>query len=159
MATKILFRVTGGPLTGKEFVFAQPDLCTVGRSGECSLVLPNDDDNLTVSRRHCLVEIDPPSIRVRDLGSRNGTYVNGKSIGQRPQGVKVDDENLPRMPDVSLREGDTVRVGTTVFQVALVVEEAVVPLVEPGDQHGWPDAPSLSKAAEIKSRGELSHAC
>ena len=36
-------------------------------------------------RRHCLLDINPPDIRVRDFGSLNGTYVNGTMIGQREQ--------------------------------------------------------------------------
>jgi len=30
-----------------------------------------------------LLDINPPDIRVRDFGSKNGTFVNGEKIGQR----------------------------------------------------------------------------
>jgi pSer/pThr/pTyr-binding forkhead associated (FHA) protein len=38
---------------------------------------------MRISRYHCLLDINSPDIRVRDLGSLNGTIVNGKKIGQR----------------------------------------------------------------------------
>ncbi|KYC36281.1 hypothetical protein WA1_52005 [Scytonema hofmannii PCC 7110] len=45
--------------------------------------LNSTNDAVIFSRYHCLLDINPPDIRVRDFGSRNGTYVNGKKIGQR----------------------------------------------------------------------------
>jgi hypothetical protein len=50
----------------------RPGDFVVGRSSECDLVL---DDRL-VSRRHARFEIDAESVRVEDLGSRNGVLVN-----------------------------------------------------------------------------------
>lgn len=49
---------------------------SVGRGAACQLSIPRDD----VSRRHCEVWRDGESFRVRDLGSTNGTYVNGQRI-------------------------------------------------------------------------------
>ena len=45
------------------------------------LRLPNGPGYADVSRHHCLLHIDPPAVWVRDLGSRNGTRVNGTQIG------------------------------------------------------------------------------
>ncbi|MDF0552306.1 FHA domain-containing protein [Kamptonema sp. UHCC 0994] len=42
-----------------------------------------EENHRTISRYHCLLDINPPDIRVRDFGSKNGTFVNGKKIGQR----------------------------------------------------------------------------
>jgi len=53
----------------------------VGRGEDCGLAL---DDEL-VSRAHCMVEWDGRSIRVRDLGSTNGTFVDGASITDEPR--------------------------------------------------------------------------
>jgi pSer/pThr/pTyr-binding forkhead associated (FHA) protein len=36
-----------------------------------------------ISRYHCLLDINPPDIRIRDFDSLNGTYVNGECIGRR----------------------------------------------------------------------------
>jgi pSer/pThr/pTyr-binding forkhead associated (FHA) protein len=117
MSSRILLLATEGSLKGKEFAFGGKARCLVGRAHDCTLLLPADDH--TVSRHHCLLDIDPPAVSVRDLGSRNGTSVNGAMIGRRSQ-------NEPLAPDLALEEagrplaeGDEVRVGQTVLRVHL----------------------------------------
>jgi len=52
------------------------DALTIGRSASCEIAL--DDDK--VSRQHARIELDGVELKIRDLGSRNGTRVNGKRI-------------------------------------------------------------------------------
>ena len=53
----------------------------IGHAGDCHLVLGNDD---AVSRRHAAVTLVGGVWIIHDLGSRNGTWVNGARInGQR----------------------------------------------------------------------------
>lgn len=59
---------------GSEFLV--PCRCLIGRSGLAHLRL----GNRRVSSEHCLVYWESQSWRVRDLGSRNGTSVNGRSL-------------------------------------------------------------------------------
>ena len=66
-----------------EFVFDERSTCLIGRGEDCSPRLPNDEHHRSVSRHHCMLDINPPDVRIRDFGSRNGTYVNGVKIGQR----------------------------------------------------------------------------
>jgi pSer/pThr/pTyr-binding forkhead associated (FHA) protein len=73
MHASIKLRMKRGSLPEKEFVFGCRTVCTVGRAEDCFLRLPSEGESLTVSRRHCLFDINPPEVRVRDLGSRNGT--------------------------------------------------------------------------------------
>jgi pSer/pThr/pTyr-binding forkhead associated (FHA) protein len=119
MSATITLTVTEGPLTGREFIFRGPAVCRVGRASDCSLRLPSDDAHGTVSRHHCLLEIDPPLIRVCDLGSLNGTYVNGLLVGKRGQSGGPDEPAL----DCPLHDGDTVQVGPEVLCVAVQVNE------------------------------------
>jgi hypothetical protein len=49
---------------------------TIGRSGDCHLVLADD----TVSRRHAELRAEGGRWLLRDLGSSNGTYVNGRRV-------------------------------------------------------------------------------
>ncbi len=67
---------------------------TIGRSGTCALTV--DDD--TVSRRHAELRRTPGGWEVRDLGSLNGTRVNGWRVPSRAA-VRAGDE---------LRLGDVV---------------------------------------------------
>ena len=70
----------------------------IGRAEECD-VRPLSED---VSRRHCEVLVGPAEVWVADLGSRNGTFVNGARIAEKTQVV----------------DGDIVRVGTLELKVS-----------------------------------------
>lgn len=48
----------------------------LGRSSECDVVL----DSPSISRRHATLELSGQSVIITDLGSLNGTYVNGRKV-------------------------------------------------------------------------------
>jgi pSer/pThr/pTyr-binding forkhead associated (FHA) protein len=134
MSAMVTLTVTEGTLTGTEFRFDGRTLCLVGRSSACLLQVPDVPETRDVSRRQCLLDINPPEIRIRDLGSRNGTYVNGYKIGQRTQGQSPEEALALDAPDYALREGDEIRMGGLVLHVGLVAEDATQ--VEP-EEDGW----------------------
>jgi len=115
LPVRITLSVTEGSLKGEEYVFHDAARCVVGRATDCDVALPTDILNRDVSRYHCAFEIEPPTVRVRDLGSLNGTYVNGEKIGQRPAGLEPDESDLEGVRD--LHDGDEVRLGGTVIRV------------------------------------------
>lgn len=86
-------RVIAGPLKGECFRFQEHATLVAGRSRRAQLQLSEDR---VLSRYHCRFEIRPPDCVVVDLGSRNGTKVNG---------VKVQAANLSHGDEVKL--GDT----------------------------------------------------
>jgi hypothetical protein len=49
---------------------------TIGRARECHLII----DHSSVSRLHAQLEYDHEQVVITDLGSRNGTYVNGRRL-------------------------------------------------------------------------------
>lgn len=120
MNAMVKLAMTEGIPAGKEYVFTDRTICTVGRADDCDLRIPNDLINMTVSRHHCVFDIDPPRVRVRDLGSRNGTYVNGISIGQRERSQFAEAVAEFAQPQFSLHDGDEVRVGDTVLRVEVI---------------------------------------
>jgi pSer/pThr/pTyr-binding forkhead associated (FHA) protein len=72
-------------------------------------------------------------VRVRDLGSLNGTYVNGEKIGQRSSRKPIAQEDANEFPTCELKDGDEVQVGQSVIRVGLRVgadrwEPAALPL-------------------------------
>lgn len=73
--------VTRGPNTGAEFVLEHV-ITSAGRHPDSDIFL----DDVTVSRRHVELErTGAGSVIVRDVGSLNGTYLNGDRIdGERP---------------------------------------------------------------------------
>jgi pSer/pThr/pTyr-binding forkhead associated (FHA) protein len=68
--------VRSGSLEGVAFPL-EGDNVTVGRSPSCEIFL----NDVTVSRNHARITIAPGTgVRLRDLGSLNGTYVNRRRI-------------------------------------------------------------------------------
>jgi len=69
---------------------------TFGRDPDCTVSFdPTRDD--TVSRRHAAIRIEPgevPSFKIRDLGSSNGTYVNGTRISAETELIPGDTVEL-----------------------------------------------------------------
>jgi|SRR5262245_24964499 len=128
----IKLHVIEGGLRGQEFLFDAPTQCTIGRATDCDIRLPVQEGQMEVSRRHCLLEIDPPAARVRDLGSLNGTYVNGAKIGQRRPAQPPEGADPGPAADRELRDGDEILVGHNLLRVEMTGiaepgEEAVAP--------------------------------
>ena len=89
-------------LTGK--------VAVIGRDPSCDIVL-NDD---RCSRRHAVLEETEMGLVVRDLGSANGVFVNGRKLER-----------------ARLSPGDTMRIGGTILEVLPEIAATVV--VGPGD--------------------------
>jgi S-DNA-T family DNA segregation ATPase FtsK/SpoIIIE len=89
----VRLHVVGGPLAGR--IEALPAGETViGRSTDCGLVLRDP----RISRRHAAVTVDAAGVHVRDLGSTNGTRLDG---------VGVDRAGCRLRPDAHLQVGDS----------------------------------------------------
>jgi len=76
---QVNLRVLAGPYQGRVFCFTQPDTFLIGRSNDAHLCLTDDK---FFSRHHCLLEIMPPHCFLRDLGSTNGTFVDGQRVSE-----------------------------------------------------------------------------
>ncbi|WP_329576416.1 serine/threonine-protein kinase [Kitasatospora sp. NBC_01250] len=119
----VTLTVIQGPLEPAEFVFDERTTCVIGRSRDCHPKLPGDTDHQTVSRHHCLLDINPPDACVRDFGSRNGTFLNDRKIGQREQGQTPEEGAATAFPEHVLGDGDEIRIGNTVFRVTITAEQ------------------------------------
>ena len=123
MPGKVRLTVIKGPLTGEVFDFEERTSCVIGRGLDCYPRLPDDEYHRTISRTHCLIDINPPDIRIRDFGSLNGTYVNGAKIGQRRMGQEVGKTTLTHFPENDLKDEDEIRLGGTQFKVTITKPE------------------------------------
>jgi pSer/pThr/pTyr-binding forkhead associated (FHA) protein len=122
LPAQVTLTVTQGRLKGQEFVFNSRTTCIIGRAKDCYPQLPDDADHNTISRYHCLLDINPPDIRVRDLGSLHGTYVNGEKIGQRQPNQTPEEAAQLKFPEYDLKDGDEIKLGNTTFQVKIEVD-------------------------------------
>ncbi len=76
-----------GELEGERWVLDR-DRVTIGRASDCEIVLPERQ----VSRYHARIDRGASGYTVRDLQSKNGTFVNGKQIGAEPEPLNDGDE-------------------------------------------------------------------
>ncbi len=126
MSKSVRLSVTAGPMKGKAFTFEEHDTFLFGRLEECHCRLPDDGQ---VSRRHFIVEVNPPDARIRDFGSMNGTSVNEKKIGSREKGETPEQGQKRKYLEVDLKDGDVIKVGQTVLSVKIEAEKAAGPVL------------------------------
>ena len=119
------------------------DMTVVGRREDCDLRIPLGD----VSRKHCRLVRDGDSLRLEDLGSSNGTYLNGQ-----------------RVQEAVLNPGDSVQVGPVVFVLQIdgvPADDELQPMTAEMSQHTAPPPPTndlgpLSPTAQSEA-GDLGH--
>lgn len=116
--------VIDGPHKGQEFSFGQHDTFLVGRSRHAHFQLPAKDKYF--SRIHFMVEVNPPQCRLVDMGSHNGTFVNGQ-----------------RILSADLNHKDEIRAGHTVLQLNLEAEasdsDIAVAAGKSAEEQGFPE--------------------
>jgi pSer/pThr/pTyr-binding forkhead associated (FHA) protein len=83
----------------------------IGRGSDCDLRLGSS----AVSRHHCLVRVRGQEATVTDLGSSNGTFLNGKRVRSSSP----------------LRSGDELRLGSFAFVLQLADDEGIAWGTEP----------------------------
>ena len=123
MEAQVIFEVTSGSLQGQKFVFDNIITTLLGRHPDCYPKLPEDDT--TVSRYHCVLDINPltqpPQVRIRDDGSCAGTYLNGEKIGQRSATQTPEESCQNNYPFHPLKTGDEICIGKTTLRVSIEI--------------------------------------
>lgn len=114
MATAIRLTVLTGPHKNNRVCFCGPTQCQVGRDLDCFVQLSGTERDRLISRHHCLLDIKPPAIQVEDLGSSNGTYINGSRVVPSPKASAGETAGL------AVNHGDVLTIGGTTLRVELV---------------------------------------
>jgi hypothetical protein len=143
MYARTKLEVSSGPLAGKVLTFDEPDLIVAGKADDCHVRLPATDDS--ASRHHFVMAIQPPRVSVRDLGSLNGTFVNGRKIGSRHPSETPEQGAARAYESVDVCDGDEVSAGITTFKLA--IEQPIfcpqcgrpIDGVTLGEYQSWPD--------------------
>jgi len=91
---------------GSQKNFALPsDITVIGRRHDCDLCIPL----MVVSRRHCQLSQNDEALKIRDLDSRSGTFLNGK-----------------RISDATVKAGDYITIGPLTFLLQISGEPAEI---------------------------------
>lgn len=98
---QLALRFISGKYQGGEFPLADGSPVIVGRSSDLDMVLVEE----MVSRKHARIELRGGVVHVEDMGSTNGTFVNGERIDR-----------------ASLVEGDRLLIGTSILKLVLLEE-------------------------------------
>ncbi|MCS7034413.1 MAG: FHA domain-containing protein [Phycisphaerae bacterium] len=108
----------------------------VGRREDCDVRIPLGE----ISRKHCRLVRDETGLRIEDLGSSNGTYVNG----QRVQSARIS-------------AGDTIQIGSVVFVVQLdgvPADDQIVPRTVASRTNATTVAPSQAEPTILSQTTE-----
>ena len=116
---QVKLKVIGGRNDGREIKISVPEFI-IGRGDDAHLK-PSSD---LISRHHCRLKIENGSLVISDMGSRNGTFVNGE---------KLQAEHVAGI-------GDTLRVGRLQFEI-------LIDHVQPGNKK-----PKVGGVAEAAAR-------
>ena len=120
MSVIVKLRFTKGDLKDEVFCFEQNDNVVIGRSDDCEIVIPESSDS--VSRRHCVLDITPPTVKVKDLDSKNGTFLNGRKIGQRDLSSSVKGDGKQQKKEFRMKSGDHLGLGRD-CEIVLVIRK------------------------------------
>ena len=116
---QVLLKIIGGKHEGREIKISVPEFI-IGR-GEGAHLRPASD---MISRKHCSIKVADGKVIVSDMGSRNGSFVNGEKL-EKPHEAK---------------SGDKIRVGRLQF-------ELIMDPVKPGAKK-----PKVKNVVEAASR-------
>ncbi len=96
LTVPLALRFISGKYQGGEFPLPDEGEIVIGRSSELDMVLVED----MVSRRHAKIFVEGGDIFLEDLGSTNGSFVNGEKVVR-----------------TKLAEGDRILIGTSIIKV------------------------------------------
>jgi hypothetical protein len=117
-----------GKYQGGEFPLKAEKQIVIGRSSELDMVLVED----MVSRKHAKIVVTSGKVTIEDLGSTNGTFVNGEKIKQ-----------------ARLKEGDRILIGTSILK--LVVSTKVAEITDAQIRAQLDEAARAQEARQTKN--------
>jgi len=120
MPATVSLQLVHGNIGREAFSFDRRTTFLLGRGRDCGFRMPvKEVEYQVISRYHCMFDINPPFIQIRDLGSLNGTYVNGRRLAAR-EAKENGERSAAYLPlERVLRDGDEVRIGPAVFRVMI----------------------------------------
>ena len=134
--------ITKGKDAGRVVRLEEGETKTLGRGSQANIVL----SDVVVSRAHCRLRVAGGACYVQDLGSRNGTSVNGRPVTE----------------EVRLADDDALGIGTELAEVRITPDtrpdaeevEPVVPVEVVERASTWQEAESTHEEQDLQLQGE-----
>jgi len=129
----VILEATAGPVAGRKIEIRAGTIVRIGRTPKSDYALGEDS---YLSSQHFAVECDGTQCRIRDLGSSNGTFVNGE-----------------RVTEQIVREGDSVVAGGSTFTIHVDASATAAAAAPDSRANTVPTAtfPGLPKRGEPQS--------
>jgi pSer/pThr/pTyr-binding forkhead associated (FHA) protein len=126
-AKLVMFKANGNR---KDFSI-KAGLTVIGRGEDCDLRVPI----MSVSRRHCELANEGEAVKVKDLGSSNGTYINNQ-----------------RVNEAELSAGDRLVIGPIVFTVQINGQpEEIKPVKTRGQRLAEAGEPGMDEVVDLEA--------
>lgn len=122
--------IVSGPSAGTKIVVKAGETVSIGRAARSRYVIAGDS---RMSGLHCQIEAGEAELRLRDLGSTNGTFVNGA-----------------RVNEAVVREGDQIDAGDSRFVVRVVRDQPKAEEKPASEQRPAPAPAVLPRRTEPK---------
>ena len=132
-------KAESGPDAGLICELKNDTSLVIGRSEEADLRILDE----RASRMHCKVNLNKNTVKVKDLGSRNGTFHNNKKI-----------------KEVTLKTGDRFQTGNTVFQISEnseIIGETVISDFKPFKVEEEVDVTKIHEITQTMFHGKLAN--
>lgn len=133
---RYVLKFISGKYQGGEFALDKNQELIIGRSSELEMVLIED----MVSRHHAKITTTNDEIFIEDLGSTNGTFVNGEKITK-----------------TKLKEGDRILIGTSIIKLVYEEFEAGKSGVSSVPAEQGPSLSSSAGAKRVAQQGHTAH--
>src|SRR5437870_5362102 len=108
----VILEAVAGPIVGRKIEVRAGTILRLGRTAKSDYSIAEDS---YLSGQHFAVEYDGAQCRVRDLGSSNGTFVNGERVAET----------------VVARDGDTLIAGGSTFTIHIDATAEPAPRASP----------------------------
>ena len=118
-----------GPLSGQRWILK--DDVIIGRDDSCTVVIQNRQ----VSRYHARFNYGPQGVQIEDLGSKNGTHINGQQVFE----------------PIMLQDGDIIQIAFA-QQFIFMSSDSTIQLEKPGEGLVEPVQPRQQLRLEKRSR-------
>ncbi|UQZ87710.1 hypothetical protein C4J81_00140 [Deltaproteobacteria bacterium Smac51] len=136
--------------------FGSPSAVVIGRGENASVKPMPGEAARSLSRYHAVIELSREGAVIRDLGSLNGTWLNGHLVGKREGTYRPNGGTPVSGPGVTLANGDIITLGRFTLRINLIESSEAEPVA---DQPGEAKCPGCGRPRAINDSARPDELC